>query len=179
MIRAEVRSMNEKGFVSGAAAMLLAATCLAADAPEVPVPATPGAAGSVIANGKTITIQHVYARAVPDPSFPGRDRAMLFLSDRPLVLSDAAWAGGASDVDFEGLLLSVSENGRVSFLRVRQGTLDYGSQGQKMDRFEWADGVVKGQETDYGDHEGQRISYGIAFNTPIAKTAAKPPAKRR
>ena len=171
--------MNEKGLVSSAAAMLVAATCLAADAPQVPVPAAPGAAGSVIANGKTIPIRYVYARAIPDPQFPGRDQAAMFLSDRPLVLSDAAWQGGAGDVDFEGLFLSVSENGRVSYLKVRQGTLDYGTMGQKMDGFEWKDGVVKGYETDYGDHEGQRISYGIAFNTPIAKPAAKPRAKKR
>ena len=171
--------MNEKR-VGTAAAILWAATCLAADAPQVPVPAAPGAAGSVIANGKTIEIKHAYARAVPDPQYPGRDRAMMFLSDRPLVLPEAAWEGGAGDVDFEGLLLSVSEDGRVSFMRVRQGTLDYGSQGQKMDGFEWTDGVVKGHETDYGDHEGQRISYGVAFHTPIAKPpAAKPAAKPR
>jgi len=171
--------MNEKRFVSSAAAMLLAATCLAADAPQVPVPEAPGAAGSVIANGKTIPIRYVYARAVPDPQFPGRDQAKLFLSDRALVLPETAWKGWGSDVDFEGMVLAVSENGRVSFLKVRQGTLDYGTQGQKMDGFEWKDGVVKGYETDYGDHEGQRISYGIAFNTPIAKPAAKPRAKKR
>jgi len=171
--------MNEKRFVSSAAAMLLAATCLAADAPQVPVPEAPGAAGSVIANGKTIPIRYVYARAVPDPQFPGRDQAKLFLSDRALVLPETAWKGWGSDVDFEGMVLAVSENGRVSFLKVRQGTLDYGTQGQKMDGFEWKDGVVKGYETDYGDHEGQRISYGIAFNPPIAKPAAKPRAKKR
>jgi hypothetical protein len=172
--------MNKKGLVVRAAAMLFAGSCLAADAPQVPVPEAPGAAGTVIANGKTIPIRHVYARAVPDPQYPGRDRAMMFLSDRPLVLPEAAWQGGAGDVDFEGLLLAVSEDGRVSFLRVRQGTLDYGTQGQKMDGFEWANGVVKGHETDYGDHEGQRISYGIAFHTPIAKPpAAKRPAKKR
>jgi hypothetical protein len=164
--------LHRKALVSAAAAMLFAATSLAGDAPKVAVPAAPGAAGSVIANGKTIPIRHIYARAVPDPQYPGRDRAMMFLSDRPLVLPEAAWEGGAGDVDFEGLLLSVSEDGRVSFLRVRQGTLDFGLQGQKMDGFEWANGVVKGHETDYADHEGQRISYGIAFHTPITKPAA-------
>jgi hypothetical protein len=169
----------KKRLVSSAAATLFAVTCLAADAPKVAVPAAPGAAGSVIANGKTIPIRHVYARAVPDPQYPGRDRAMMFLSDRPLVLPEAAWEGGAGEVDFEGLLIAVSEDGRVSFLRVRQGTLDYGSQGQKMDGFEWANGVVKGHETDYGDHEGQRISYGIAFHAAITEpAAAKPRAKK-
>ena len=175
--------MDEK-WVPTVTAMLLAATCLAADAPAVPVPEAPGAAGSVIANGKTIPIRHVYARAVHDPQNPGRDRAMMFLSDRPLVLPEAAWEGGANEVDFEGLLLCVSEDGRVSFMRVRQGTLDYGLQGQKVDGFEWTNGVVKGHETDYGDHENQRLSWGVAFHTPIAKApapkpAAKPRARKR
>lgn len=163
----------------GVVAALVSTMGLAADAPAVPVPASPGAAGSVIANGKTIPIRHVYAGAIPDPEFPGRDRAVLFLSDRPLVIKDSDWEVPGA-VEFEGILLAVSENGRVSFLRVKQGDLNFGFSGQKMDAFEWANGVVKGQETDYGDNEGDRISYGFAFNTPIAKTpAAKTPAKKR
>jgi hypothetical protein len=164
---------------SGAAAALVSTMCLAADAPAVPVPTSPGAVGSVVIGGQTIAIRHVYAGAISDPSFPGRDRAVLFLSESPLVVKDIDWdVPGA--LAFEGLLLAVSENGRVSFLRVKHGDLDFGFSGQKMDAFEWANGVVKGQETDYGDNEGQRISYGVAFNTPIAKApAAKAPAKKR
>jgi hypothetical protein len=169
----------ERVLASGVAAALISTACLAADAPAVPVPTSPGAAGSVIANGKTIPIKHVSAGAIPDPEFPGHDRAVLFLSDRPHVIKDSDWDAPGS-VEFEGILLAVSENGRVSFLRVRQGDLNFGFSGQKMDAFEWANGVVKGQETDYGDNEGQRISYGFAFNTPIAKKlAAKAPAKKR
>lgn len=168
----------ERVLASGVAAALASTLCLAADAPAVPIPTSPGAAGSVIASGKTIAIRHVSAIAIPDPAFPGRDRAVLFLSDRPLVIPDSAWETPGS-VEFEGLLLAVSEDGRVAFLRVRQGDLDFGFSGQKMDAFEWANGVVKGQETDYGDNEGDRISYGVAFNAPIAKApAAKPPAKK-
>lgn len=171
---------NETVLVSSVAVALLAATCLAGDAPAVPIPETPGVAGSVIAIGRTIELRHVYARALPDAQFPGRDRAVLFLSDRPLVLDDAAWESWGSTVEFEGMLLAVSENGRVSYLKVRQGDLDFGYSGQKMDAFEWANGVVKGQETDYGDHGDQRISYGVAFHAPIAKPpATKPPAKKR
>ena len=169
----------EKTLVSGVAALLVSTMCLAADAPAVPIPASPGAAGSVIARGQTIAIRHVYARAIPDPEFPGRDRAVLVLSDRPLVIPDSAWETPGS-IELEGILLAVSENGRVSFLRVRQGDLNFGFSGQKMDAFEWTGGVVKGQETDYGDNEGDRISYGIAFNTPIAKApVAKAPARKR
>jgi hypothetical protein len=169
----------ETVIVSGVATALVSTICLAADAPAVPIPASPGAAGSVIARGKTIAIHHVYARAIPDPEFPGHDRAVLVLSDRPLVIPDGAWETPGS-IELEGILLAVSENGRVSFLRVRQGDLNFGFSGQKMDAFEWTEGVVKGQETDYGDNEGDRISYGIAFNTPIAKApAVKAPAKKR
>jgi hypothetical protein len=170
----------ENVLVSGVAVALVATMCLAADAPEVPIPASPGAAGSVIARGKTITIRNVSAIAIPDPAFPGRDRAVLFLSDGPLVLPATAWETPGS-VEFEGVLLAVSENGRVSFLRVKQGDLDFGFSGQKMDAFEWANGVVKGQETDYGDNEGDRVSYGVAFNAPVAKAPAakKAPPKKR
>jgi hypothetical protein len=170
----------ESALVSGVAAALVSTMCLAADAPAVPIPTSPGAAGSVIARGKTITIVHVQAIAIPDPTFPGRDRVVLFLSDRPLVIPASAWETPGS-VEFEGILLAVSENGKVSFLRVKQGDLDFGFSGQKVDAFEWAGGVVKGQETDYGDNEGDRISYGIAFNAPItrAPAAQKAPAKKR
>src|SRR5688572_17185496 len=170
----------EKVLVSGVAAALVSTTCLAADAPAVSIPTSPGAAGSVIARRKTITIGHVQAIAIPDPTFPGRDRVVLFLSDRPLVIPAVAWETPGS-VEFEGLLLAVSENGKVSFLRVKQGDLDFGFSGQKMDAFEWADGVVKGQETDYGDNEGDRISYGVAFHAPVAKAPAakKAPARKR
>jgi hypothetical protein len=170
----------ERILVSGVAAALVSTMCLAADAPAVPIPTSPGATGSVIARGKTIPIRHVSAIAIPDPQYPGRDRVVLYLSDRPLVVPETAWETPGS-VEFEGLLLAVSEDGRVSFLRVKQGDLDFGFSGQKMDAFEWADGVVKGQETDYGDNEGDRISYGVAFHAPVAKAPAakKAPAKKR
>jgi hypothetical protein len=144
----------------------------------IPIPDAPGALGSVVANGKTVDIRHVYAGRAEDPFHPEKTLAVLLLSDRPLEPASfdaGVWQNYGQSLEFRGIGLRVADDGTVRNLLIKHDDIPYQTSGSRMDEFEWVGAVVKGRNDDHGHFGNGRIpwSYALAFNTTLPRASAK------
>ena len=122
----------------------------------VEIPENQGAVGSVVADGRTSQIRHVYARTVEeDHPFRGRETlTVLLLSDRVLIPSTFGkdvWKYYGQSLEFEGMALRIAEDGTMRTLMLKRKVGSYQQSGTaKMDDFLRAGAVVSGRGAQHG-----------------------------
>jgi hypothetical protein len=141
----------------------------------VAVPAAPGVVGTVVANGKTVELHHVYSKRVVDDFAESKSVAVLLFSEHvldPRSFTDDTWKYSGQGTKFEGIGVQVAENGTIRNLVVHHKDVPYQMSGPRMAGFEWTGDVVKGQHAEAGLVGKLPWSYSFAFNASLPKAGA-------